>query len=201
MRSSNLRLLLLFSVIEASWQTLPQIIFSNAANQRYFTQQLCSNVRENTCCVPIDVNIAGLGSGWFHAKHLFFNKLPEYNVHLGGWKYQHRRSNCNGELVVQYLTIGDATAAYTNNSPEGFSGALYYAQGPPNGNRTDTNNGTLQVPNPGVKNPNTIQFPDEIKFQGESYGNGGSGTLLYVSASGKIITGAPLLGMSTSPGG
>ena len=187
MRSFVPILLGFFGVIEAIDPI--SVHLSNAPNQRYYMRQTCNALPENTCCVPLDIFIDGIGWDWFRASHILFEDLPTHNVHVTAWKAQPPRDNCNGELVVDHLTIGEATAAYINNSPEGFSGGLYYPQAVFAGNNASVNN-TLKLP------PSSTRYPDTITFQGEDYLDRGTHDMVYVSRAGKQLKGWPLFGMS-----
>lgn len=187
MHSTVIHLLFLFSVIKASWQV--DISFANESNQRYHMRQMCSELPPAVCCVPLDVSIGHLGWGWFRAKYLLFQDLPRYNLHLAGFNSQRSRSDCDGVLVVQHRTGGEAIDTYANQSPEGFSGSLY-ALTASNGNRTGMISETVQAPFAPIK------YPDVIYFQGAVYYETGEGSLVYSSVDGKTINGAPLLGMS-----
>ena len=188
MRSSILILLATFGVIEA--MDLVSVQFTNAPNQPYYMKQSCNFLPAHTCCVPIDIYVGGLGWGWFHAKHIMFENLPSYNVHVTAWRPQPPRANCDGELVVDYLTIGDATAHYTNHNPAGFSGGRYYPQVGRNGNSTAVNNDTLAFP------PVGVCYPDTIIYRGETYLDRGTDDMVYVSSTGDHLRGSLLFGKS-----
>ncbi len=191
MRTFMFSLIFLFSIIEATWQV--KVSFANDPNQRYHMQQFCSDLPPAVCCVPLDVSVDSLGWGWFHAKHLLFNNLPAYNVRLAAYKYRRPRSECDGERVIQHLAIGEALAAYTNNSPEGFSGSLYVPQTSVNGNKTDASHDTPQTAS------RRTRYPDTIRYMGNTYTNEGANKMIYTSSEGKTITGAPLFSVPTIP--
>ena len=192
MHSTIIHLLFFFSVIKASWQI--NVSFANDPNQQYHMRQVCINLPPAICCVPLDVSIDRLGWGWFRAKHLLFQDLPRYNVHLAAFRYQRPRSDCDGELVLQHRTVGEALDAYTDHSPEGYSGSLYVPQAVSNGNKTGVISEAVQRPSA------RIQYPDVIHYQGVAYNKRGDGSLIYSSVDGKTISGAPLFGMSITSG-
>ncbi len=180
----------LFNVVTANSQ--PKISFANAPDQQHHMIQTCSIVSQNKCCIPIDVFVSGSGEGWgwFRPQRIVFDDLPTYNVHVTAWKQQSPQTNCNGELVIEYLTMGEALAAFMSHYPQGFSGGYYFPQELAGGNSTDVKNNTLQSP------PTSLLFPDSLHYQEEIYQYSRTRSFVYISPTGKIITGAPFSGMS-----
>ena len=193
MHTLSFGLVFLLSVVKANSQ--PKISFDNGPNERRHMTQTCSIVPHNKCCIPIDVFVSGsgLGWGWFRPQHIVFDDLPTYNVHVTAWKRRPPLKSCDGELVIDHLTIGEASADYTNNSPEGFSGGYYFRQELVGGNSADAKNNTLQ------SQPDGLLIPDSLHYQGETYQHSGTRDFVYVSRTGKIITGALFSDMPIDP--
>lgn len=96
--------------------------------------------------------------------------------------------------MLQHRTVGEALDAYTDHSPEGYSGSLYVPQAVSNGNKTGVISEAVQRPSARIK------YPDVIHYQGVAYNKRGDGSLIYSSVDGKTISGAPLFGMSITSG-
>ena len=60
--------------------TSRQIIHS-----QYWASQTCSNVAATNCCAPLDLNVPGVGRGWFCGMYLRFSQLLPVSLYLSVW--------------------------------------------------------------------------------------------------------------------
>lgn len=93
-------LLSLCYIFNLSLQT--QIIFDNPAMRKLsdrYAQQICNNIGQRTCCVPVALQVPVRGWDWWHAERISFDDLEAEVLSLVPYEWKDGRSACDGAKV------------------------------------------------------------------------------------------------------
>ena len=173
-------------ILSFIWQTLQtQIEFSNPNDPLHYAEQVCTNVQEHQCCVPIDLLINGQQRTGFRAQWIDYTRIPPGNFILQAWRYGRNvpGTTCGELLAAMTSSYGKSKWSYKISIPKpGLSGGWYYEM-------TGIDNATDALP------PTDVVWPDLIRYDSLEYTDGKRGDLFYREPTGKFIIGEQILGL------
>lgn len=159
-----------------------QIIFDNPTMRElpdHYAQQICNNIGQRTCCVPVDLQVPVCGRGWWHAERINFYNLVAEVLFFVPYKWKDGRSACDGVEAGLHLKA----AAETSWSSQVYhyfpqlSGGFY----------------TVKPQRSPIKADRNV-FPDVVRYMGVDYADNKIGNRVYTSADGRVIYGRDLFG-------
>jgi hypothetical protein len=171
-------LLLLCYIFNLSLQT--QIIFDNPTMREIsdrYAQQICNNIGQRTCCVPIALQVPDRGWGWWHAERISFYNLEAEILSLVAYEWEDGRSACDGVKVDPHSKAA-ADTSWSSRIYHYFpqlSGGFY--------TRVPQGSSIQAVDN---------VYPDVVRYMGVIYTDNKVGNRVYTSADGRVIYGRDL---------
>ena len=151
----------------------------------YYARQICTDVRTETCCQPLDLQIETFAhTGWFHARRVTYSDLPfmksweSPSHYLAIFTYDNGQAACRGKAVdVVDLTYQKIWRSAYEIYPYLTGGAFL----------------SKSEPVAFVYNV----YPDVVTYQNINYTDSNRGDGVYTSKAGGSIYGKPLFSTSS----
>lgn len=143
---------------------------------QHWAAQTCNNVGVTNCCAPLNLNVPGVGHGWFRASYIQFSNLPPVSLYLSVWRAQGTGYSCKGATAGDETADGGTDIEYSDTSAVGLGGAWYTEW---------VSNKTVVAASP------EVLHPDQVFYQGEIYMEQNKGMGIFYGPNGKLIFGLP----------
>lgn len=181
----------LFPLLAAAFLSNPAkqtaVIFDDYTvnpSSKYYATQTCTNVRTETCCEPLSLQVEGVPAGrwwhgWFRANRVIYTNLPVSHKpsenYLAVFTYEEGEAACRGRLVDVVYLKSQRTWGLTYAQYPYLTGGAYLSK----------EESVALMYN---------VYPDIVTYQGINYTDENRGDGIYKSTSGeeRIIYGVPM---------
>lgn len=174
-----LNFILLLLLPNPTLQTKVTIASSDRVrDQPRWAAQICNNYIATQCCAPLDLEVPGVGRGWFRGTFAQFDQLPALSLYVSVWQAQGKGYTCDGPTVGDDVTDAEPTVLYNDADGVGIGGTWYTVW-------ITGANKTVAAAN------SEVVYPDQIMYDGELYTAMHTVERLFHSPTGRLIFGHP----------